>query len=66
MLQRPLRRGGRVQHYYVSPVRYTLSAGGDDPERWAARLAGFLYVVAGAVLIAVPLLPLLGFADSWR
>jgi hypothetical protein len=53
-----------MQHYYVSPVRYTLSAGGDDPERWGARLAGFLYVVAGAVLIAVPLLPLLGFAGN--
>ncbi len=61
MIERPSRRGGRVQHYHVSPVRYTLSAGGDDATRQGARIAGFLYVVAGAALIAVLAWPLLGF-----
>jgi hypothetical protein len=61
MTQRSLRRGGRVQHYHVSPVSYTLSAGGDDSTLWGARIAGFLYVAAGTALIAVLLWPSLGF-----
>jgi len=60
MLQKPSGRGGRTQHYYVSPVRYSLSAGGDDAERQGARLAGFLLVAAGVMLIALIVLPLLG------
>lgn len=64
MLERPLRRGGRMQHYYVSPVRYSLSAGGDDPDRWAARLVGFLYVVVGALLCVIPVLPSRGLVGG--
>ena len=64
MLQRSLRRGGRMQHYYVSPVRYSLSAGGDDAEAWAARMVGFLYVVVGALLFVMPLLPTRSFVGG--
>jgi len=60
MLQRPLGRGGRTQHYYVSPVRYTVAAGGNDPQQWGAQLAGVLYVVAGTLLGAMLVLPLFG------
>jgi hypothetical protein len=60
MHQRPVNRGGRTQNYYVSPVRYTLSGGGDDPARWGAQLAGALYLVTGTLLIALLVLPLLG------
>ncbi len=64
MVQRSSRRGGRSQHYFVSPVRYTLSAGGDDAELWGARLAGVLFVVTGTLLTALLLLPLLGRAGG--
>ena len=54
--------GGRLQNYYATPVRYTVSGGVFDDPQWGARLAGILYMVMGGVLMITPLIKSLGIA----
>ncbi|MGD8331101.1 MAG: hypothetical protein PVJ49_16855 [Acidobacteriota bacterium] len=52
--------GGRMQNYYPTPVRYTVSSGDVEDYEWGARLAGILYIVLGGVMLIMPLIQTLG------
>jgi len=60
MRERRRFRGARIQHYYVSPVRYTLSAGGTDSEVWGARLVGLVFIALSVLLLETPVRETLG------
>lgn len=53
-------KGGRMQNYYPTPVRYTVSSGEVEDREWGARLAGILYMVTGGVLLLGPVIRSLG------
>lgn len=53
-------RGGRMQHYYPTPVRYRLSSTHEDDHGWHAQLIGVFFLASGVVWLAMPLIKSLG------